>query len=105
MHLGSARDSVPDIYLLTQRPRIGRGVLTMFQDEQLARSAWRGAAIAAVTGTAFDGNVITSARLFSGPVLGRYDAHKLARAGHLRLLESSHPLTQEAPGTGERASA
>lgn len=66
----------------------------IFDQEEPARERWREAADAAVAGAPINDHLVTWARLYIGPAVGsKRDALRLASAGHLKLLETSHPPT------------
>jgi hypothetical protein len=90
--------------LLLRRVDLPNPIAETFADEGEARERWRETALAAIVGTPVNGHLITSARLYVGSSIGsKHDAHRLACAGHLRLLESSHPMTS--PAQRERVTA
>jgi hypothetical protein len=85
----------------------GRSVATttIHDTEGPAREAWRTAAVCAAAHLPFGGRTVEWARLYSGRATGsRHDAHRLAAGGHLRMLETSHPLTAPAEQERERSS-
>jgi hypothetical protein len=73
----------------------------IFDREEPARERWREAADAVVTGAPINDHLVTWARLYIGPAVGsKRDALRLASAGHLKLLETSHPA--DAPGRSKK---
>jgi hypothetical protein len=80
--------------VMLRRVDLPRPIVKLFEEEEPAREYWRTAAIAAAVGTPIDGHLITAAHLFSAPALGsKLDAGQMATGGHLRLLETSSPMT------------
>jgi len=84
--------------VMLRRVDLLRPIVKLFEQEEAARGYWRTAAIAAAIGTPIDGHLVTAAHLFTAPALGsKLDAGRMASGGHLRLLETSSPMTSTVP--------
>jgi hypothetical protein len=80
-----------------RRVDLPRPIVKIFDEKENAREYWRTTALTSIVGAPVDNHLIVSSRLYlAGAVGSRLDAAMLASAGHLKLLETSHPLSAPA---------